>query len=281
VWIKLLGFEDVQTGKQKLGEEVHSIMEARLRDEPLPDASPEAHRLAALFDVAKITDVTGIEEWLEFELYGAQFRGRADVITTRGVLDWKTTSSISKYAKQSLIQNTQMQLYAHWFFTHNPEAETCELRHVYFQTAGAAKVGEVVSLVSRAEVATFLETKIKPLVEAMQCVADHRDITRVTPDLNKCNRCSFKTKCQELETTKMQEFLRTVDNIEKPKPTSMTIKDVTVSVSWTVNVGQYNSVKVDFGVTASGDVDEITQYVRDRIKVEAVKALEERKTLGK
>jgi hypothetical protein len=72
-----------------------------------------------------------------------------------------------------------------------------------------------------------------------------------------------------------------VVNIEKPKHTSMTVKDVTVSVSCTVNVGQYNSVKVDFGVTASGDVDEITQYVRDRIKVEAVKALEERKTLGK
>jgi hypothetical protein len=280
VWIKLLGFEDVQTGKQKLGEEVHLIMEARLRDEKPPDASPEAHRLANLFDVAQIQDVTGIEEWLEFELYGAKFRGRADVITLHGVWDWKTTSSISKYAKKTLSDNTQMMLYAHWFFTHNPNATVCELRHVYFQTAGAAKSDVAVSYVSRNEVASFLESKIKPLVESMQGVADHRDITRVIPDTNKCNRCHFKSKCQELETAKMQEFLRTAEKTEKPN-TELKIKEVTTSVSWTVNVGQYNSVKVDFGVTAAGDVDEITEYVRERIKVEVVKALEDRKALGK
>ena len=282
VWNKLLGFEDTQTGKQKLGEEVHEIMEARLRDEKLPIASPEAHRLAGLFDIARVKDVTGIEEWLEFELYGAQFRGRADVITLDGVWDWKTTSSISKYAKKTLHDNTQMMLYAHWFFLHNPTAVECSLKHVYFQTTGAAKCDYVMSVVSRSEVATFLETKIRPLVEAMQGVADHRDITRVTPDLNKCNRCSFQSKCQELETNKMQEFLRTIDKTEKPEmKTKININEVTTSVSWTVNVGQYNSVKVDFGVTATGDVDEITSYVRERIKLEVVKALEDRKALGK
>ena len=284
VWNKLLGFEDTQTGKQKLGEEVHEIMEARLRDEKLPTASPEAHRLARLFDVSLVKDVTGIEDWLEFELYGAQFRGRADVVTLDGVWDWKTTSSISKYAKRTLLGNTQMMLYAHWFFLHNPRMDTCILRHVYFQTEGAAKCSEkpVETMVTRDEVATFLETKIKPLVEAMQGVADHRDITRVTPDLNKCNRCSFQPKCQELETNKMQEFLRTIDKTEKPEmKTKININEVTTSVSWTVNVGQYNSVKVDFGVTATGDVDEITSYVRERIKLEVVKALEDRKALGK
>jgi len=282
VWNKLLGFEDTQTGKQKLGEEVHEIMEARLRDEKLPTASPEAHRLARLFDVSLVKDVTGIEDWLEFELYGAHFRGRADVVTLDGVWDWKTTSSISKWAKKTLAGNTQMMLYAHWFFLHNLHTDECTLRHVYFQTEGNAKCSEkpIETKVTRAEVASFLETKIKPLVEAMQGVADHRDITRVTPDLNKCKRCSFQPKCQELETNKMQEFLRTIDKTEKPMNT-IKINEVTTSVSWTVNVGQYNSVKVDFGVTATGDVDEITAYVRERIKLEVVKALEDRKALGK
>ena len=80
----------------------------------------------------------------------------------------------------------------------------------------------------------------------------------------------------------MQEFLRTIDKTEKPEmKTKININEVTTSVSWTVNVGQYNSVKVDFGVTATGDVDEITSYVRERIKLEVVKALEDRKALGK
>lgn len=286
VWRYVLGETEPETGSQSLGTELHAVLEARLCEHPEPKVSPEALRLANLFDVKSLTaTVESVETWIEFPLW-EQFniRGRIDVATDTGVWDWKTTSSIQKYAKYgpALRNATPMLLYAHWWLEQHPEKAACLMTHCYFQTTGSARVELSEVTLTRADVVEGV-ARLKPLMEAMAAAAEHKDVLRVKPDYNKCRRCPFGTKCSEKESENLMRAIEKTETAvevvkaEDPKAWDLELKATTVTVSWTVNLGDYNSLKVDYGITATGDQSAIESYVRAKIQDFAAQAIADRK----
>jgi hypothetical protein len=130
-------------------------------------------------------------------------RGRVDVrlVSPPRIVDWKTTSSIEKYAKTpgDLRKNTQMLIYADWHRKQNGVIPS--LMHVYFQTKGNVPAVEVLTHITEEQLDTGI-ARIKKLVEQIHVVAEQKTVQEITPNLRACDvgrGCPFRHVCPRYE----------------------------------------------------------------------------------
>lgn len=115
------------------------------------------------------------------------------------ILDWKTTSSISNYAKtpEELAENIQVTAYAkHELLRSGVGLDGVRVSHVYFQTKGAAKAAKVTVRLSRQAVESSW-SKVERLVEKMNHAVTMQDVGQLprAADPRKCDRCPFAFQC--------------------------------------------------------------------------------------
>lgn len=121
------------------------------------------------------------------------------------LLDWKTTSSISSWAKKEneLAETIQMISYAEWARRLYPDAKFFRLSHGYFQTSDARKA-EKRSVLIPLETVQQKWYRIERVVGRMQQVAHERDAMKVSPNWSACRsynkECKFAPLCRDKKT---------------------------------------------------------------------------------
>ncbi len=125
----------------------------------------------------------------ELQLAGADVVGRLDALAMSEVIDWKTTSSIAKYAKTEgqLRDSVQMTIYAAWAKANTDLMVDEGARYTlgYFQTKGTPCAEKVSVQVSETKYENNLESIIAT-IERMVTVGKETDPAKVTPDESKC-----------------------------------------------------------------------------------------------
>ncbi len=209
-----------ETGSQKIGKDVHKEIEnylktgqmslgpvarAGLRFLPRPDSDLIVEQGFGNYKTALLN--TGKES---VNMFGLAFRnipvmGAIDLRHRRGewvddggvvrkehnpnvaeIGDWKTTGSISSWAKseQGLIDTVQMPLYAAAVVWDWPHLDFVRLSHGYFGTR-VREAKKVSVLMSRATIDHRRE-QITKTVDEMIAVAKEETIDKVEPNLNAC-----------------------------------------------------------------------------------------------
>lgn len=204
-WLKsILKWPEPQSEAMGLGDELHATIEHYLGARPEAPRSPRAQELFAagkhIVDDVK-PDVYAVEEWMQLELDGCLVRGRIDLLLGRfgvhTILDWKTTSSIEKYAKSahSLKTNTQLVLYADYVKQKYECGNPLTLSHVYFQTRGTTRAERISTQVTHEALDSHTQNVIVPLIRRMKQVARVEDVSQTNADTSKCRMCAFNTRC--------------------------------------------------------------------------------------
>jgi hypothetical protein len=122
---------------------------------------------------------------------------KCDVVMNDGIIDWKTTSSISKWGKTpgQLAKNNQLVIYAKAF---HPDLDKVVLVHGQYQTKDKVLFKTVSVEVSKQELDAHYETVILPLVDRMKEVAKtgatEAELKAVKPNRNAC-RLNTKNAC--------------------------------------------------------------------------------------
>lgn len=196
-----------QTPAMMIGDGLHKEIEDYLKSGGKPYPNPSRLFTAGQHIVRDImSEGHGpIEQWIMFELGGVPFKGRMDLMLgtrpisgkSRGVLDWKTTSSIEKYAKteSQLRTNHQMVLYAGHLLRHGLAESPVAIEHVYFQTKGKESSLRVQSSITGKQIQEHIEKSVLPLVEAIKLADVETDVTKIKPSLTKCFRCPHAAIC--------------------------------------------------------------------------------------
>lgn len=140
---------------------------------------------------------------------GIKLNSKIDATLSDGVLDWKTTSDLSKKypgldAERDYLSNDiQMLTYGKIYFEFleamgRPTPDTIRLVHAAVQTKtnkkGVYPVFETTSTISRSQLDNKVQSIIVPLVEEMQ-VAAAGDVEQLVGDPKKCFRCSYRNQC--------------------------------------------------------------------------------------
>jgi hypothetical protein len=162
---------------------------------------------------AYIPRIIGVEHKFKGGIYtdGIPYSGRIDLLAYPSeqdkadgvqaeVVDWKTTSSIEKWAKSHFEVRiaTQPVIYGEWFY--NVLAETDDpirLSLVYFQTKGAAKCVPRSAVVTREHIAEQF-VRVEKLARTALDIAKETDINKVEPNLAVCDvafGCPFRSQC--------------------------------------------------------------------------------------
>jgi len=133
-----------------------------------------------------------------------------------GIVDWKTTSNISKYGKTpgGLASDTQMLLYARAFF---PEGESVRLVHGQYETKGTPKFQVAEVVVSKEAIDKRLREFIVPLVERMKATYRVPAARDVKPNRNACFRCPHKGICP---SEKVNPLMGIFDKFKAANPTT-------------------------------------------------------------
>ena len=229
-------FESVQgirtesTASQALGTALHSRIEAYIAEEShqLNTLSSEISRLflavKPLVDEIKAEGIVSVENAMKLDVAGVTVNGRIDVVTKTGILDWKTTSDFSRYAKTpgQLQKSTQMLLYAKWL-DDSKQLPSYTLEHVYVQTKGKPIAERVRAKITKGMLDVGVD-RIINLVEEMKVAAGEPDVTKLKPDLTKCNRCPHVAYCPK-ENKTMASLLNRFKNVDAT-PVSDTMPDV-------------------------------------------------------
>jgi hypothetical protein len=229
-------FESVQgirtesTQSQALGTALHARIESYLEPEKLfldPDrgAKTDADRLflavKPLVDEIKAEGIVSIENAMKLDVAGVTVNGRIDVVTKTGILDWKTTSDFRRYAKTpgQLQKSTQMLLYAKWLDEQKElskmpmkQLSAYTLEHVYVQTKGKPITERVRAKINKEMLDVGMD-RIISLVEEMKVAAGEPDVTKLKPDLTKCNRCPHLSYCPK-ENKTMASLLNRFKNAD-------------------------------------------------------------------
>jgi chemotaxis protein histidine kinase CheA len=122
---------------------------------------------------------------------------KCDVVMNDGIIDWKTTSSISKWGKTpgQLAKNNQLVIYAKAF---HPDLDKIVLVHGQYQTKDKVLFKTATVEVSREELDAHYEKVILPLVDRMKEVAKtgatEAELKAVKPNRNAC-RLNTKNAC--------------------------------------------------------------------------------------
>lgn len=204
-WLKsILKWPEPQSDAQGLGDQLHATIEHYLGARPEAPKSPRAQELFAagkhIIDDVK-PDVYAVEEWMQLVLDGCLVRGRIDLLLGRfgvhTILDWKTTSSIEKYAKSahSLKTNTQLVLYANYVKQKYECGNPLTLSHVYFQTRGTTRAERISTQVTHEALDSHTQNVIVPVIRRMKQVARVEDVSQTNADTSKCRMCAFNTRC--------------------------------------------------------------------------------------
>lgn len=176
-----------------LGSAVHSQIEHYLKTGQ--DALGKEARAGKgnIDEITRRFPVFQVESWVNgLKLDGVNIRGKIDLKgrvpgdpLIRGIVDWKTTSSIERYGKTpyQLRKDPQMLIYRQ-----AAEEEGCvealPMLHVYFGTK--TRESEIVqTIINREQLAEGLGDTILTL-RAMKGVAKVLDVSEVKPDRKKC-----------------------------------------------------------------------------------------------
>lgn len=221
-WFKYVaGLEEPQTGSQSLGTELHALIESRLSTGNVPELTDNPAAGLYLSGESMIEEVasriiTGVEVPLtSFSLAGVKIKGFIDVVTNKGILDWKTTSDIKRYGKRwvDLITDTQMVLYAQGM---HPALEVVTLSHGLFQTKGRQLFELVEVDVKRESLDKTTNNIIIPLLERIKEIAKFESVEQAVPNRSKCVLCPFRAQCPSTGTNIMKSFFKSAS--ESPAP---------------------------------------------------------------
>ena len=199
----------------ELGSAVHTSIENYLRtgvNGLHPVALSGKHLidpyLEREIDIERWFDGTG-QHGVPLLAEGIPFVGKIDLIARGGpdghheILDWKTSSDIARYAKTvpQLRSSTQLMTYLEWFYRQLPGfSDPLRATLVYFQTRGN-RAERVTTVVDREHVAKGWD-RIECTVRNILDVARERDISKVEPDLTKCDiarGCPFRSRCPKVD----------------------------------------------------------------------------------
>lgn len=204
-WFEIrAGLKSGDTKSLETGNLVHAQVEHYLKTGQ--DAlGKEARAGKHLIDEAvKNFPVFQIEQWIEaLEIDGVKIRGRIDFIgrqvgdeRIRGIIDWKTSSDIGKWAKtrNQLRKDTQMLIYRQ-----AAEIAGCAsdlfMAHVYFGTT--KREAEMVDTsINREQLSAGMEDIQKKLAVLKSAVKEV-DSYAVKGDKSKCGRCPYAVHCTD------------------------------------------------------------------------------------
>lgn len=160
--------------------------------------------------------VRNIEASVDAILEGLPLVGYSDVVLHDGILDWKTSSDISRYAKTpaQLARNTQLLLYARFF---HPVTPKLYLAHGYFQTKG--RRAEIVEThISQQQMRDRVDGYVVDVVKKMKVAAQATSHLELEPQWDKCSRCFFRTRCPKDPTAVSNFFKNLVSKQAAPAP---------------------------------------------------------------
>lgn len=181
------------------GTALHAAIESYLRGEADAIEDPLAKLHQAVIDARKVEPGLEVEERFDMVREGIAIRGYIDLHTSAGVWDHKTSSDIKKWGEKpdTIAHNLQLNLYAAHWFTKYPEADTCTVGHLQYQTKGASKVQLVEAVLTRAHVEQYLIEVVDPLLRLQKTVANMPAAEYVEPNRTACwayGGCPFKDK---------------------------------------------------------------------------------------
>lgn len=216
------GLDEPQIGNQYLGEKVHALIEAFLAKRELGMEIPAEDEALGIYlsgqrmveEVARRT-ILGVETPLpEFTLDGTRVQGYVDVVTSDGIIDWKTSSDIRRYGKteSELATDTQMTIYA---LAVHPNRSTVKLAHGQFQTKGTKRANFVEVEVTDKHLASHRDNVIIPLVQKMKSAASESDVRKLPRNEKSCFNCHFKSHCPTAEGETVMSFF---SKMSQPQP---------------------------------------------------------------
>lgn len=201
-WYDKVGKLPRKTGvAQNLGTEIHAQIEHYLTtgEDVLGTIAAEGKEFlpAPSSDLLIETPLTNPE----MTSHGVLWRGFVDCVvpgTVPEVIDWKTTSSIERYAKHAsaLREDVQTTTYAEWI-ARKFGVDQVKVSLVYFQTKGA-RCAEKVSTVLDLTVIRDVWQKTEAKVAAQKIVARETDPTNVEGNTEACTAyggCDFASVC--------------------------------------------------------------------------------------
>lgn len=205
------GLDEPQSGNQFLGESLHALIEARLTQQEVNmQTDPEANGLylageAMIEEVAKRRILAVEASVLGYSLAGVKVQGYCDVVTSDGIIDWKTSSDIRRYGKtaEDLATDTQMVMYARAF---HPDREWVKLAHGQFQTKGNKRTNFVEVAVEQIDLALHEGNVIIPLVEEMKKAAALDDVSKLPRNEKSCFNCAYRAHCPAEEGNTIMSF---------------------------------------------------------------------------
>ena len=199
------GLPQPASPSQALGTALHSLIEDELGAQPTRSASAEAARLflavkPTVHDVMR-EGVVSVEDKITLELDGVTVNGRIDVRKSAGILDWKTSSDVARYAKTpgQLRKSTQMVLYALWLSQQPGSTYPIEVEHVYVQTKGRPLVERVKAKLDRGSLDKGVAA-ITVLIGEMK-IAAAKQVSELKADRSKCRQCPYNQQCPKENTT--------------------------------------------------------------------------------
>ena len=212
-WFRYVkGLPEAQTGNQELGEKLHALLEARIGKRELSMVIPPEDDAYGLYlagepmvrEIEKRTILSVEASLLNFTLDGTKCQGFVDVVTSDGIIDWKTSSDIRRYGKSAadLATDTQMVIYA---LAMHPDLATVKLAHGQFQTKGNKRTDFVEVEVTQAHLASHRDKVIVPLIQKMKSAASEKEVSKLERNPKSCFNCPHKSYCPG-ETTVMSFF---------------------------------------------------------------------------
>ena len=210
-WFKyVMGLPEPQTGNQELGTNLHALVEHRLTKGEVPSGEGEAFGLylagQAMIEAVAARKILKVEQPIPaFFIEGVLLKGYNDVVTSDGIVDWKTSSDIRRYGKTAseLATDTAMVLYGK---SEHPTLQTVKLAHGQFQTKGRKSTDFVEVEVTQEHLDNHISKVIIPQVERIRLVAGFTDAEQTKADRTKCFNCAFKTRCPTPESKQVMSF---------------------------------------------------------------------------
>lgn len=222
VYKYVMGLKEPFTRSQKLGVETHGEIEhfqltgemtlghlAMGARQYIPDPSP-LHMVehvikpgelfvAGIRVVGHIDLVRGWEPGQRSFYIDSMGEEQIDPDRTIEMLDWKTTSDVTKWAKTGpqLINTIQMPLYGQWAAATRPQATHVRLSHVYMQTRGRPISRKATVLLDRERLSKRWE-QIEGVARTLIDIAPETDINKVPANRNACSAfrgCPRKDIC--------------------------------------------------------------------------------------
>ena len=218
-----------QTGNTQLGTNVHKMNEEYLKNGKWLGSTEEATQLfmagREYLDEVR-PSVIAVEASVKADLAGVPLVGFCDAVTKTGIIDWKTSSNVSRYGKKGfeLANDTQMLVYAQALL---PHLDSWKLIHGQYQTRGKLSFQLAEGRINRADLDTRFNNVIIPLVERMKSAAGEKDVEALQADRGKCGRCPHAMYCPKDENPIMSilsSFKKTAP-VATPAPASVVPPD--------------------------------------------------------